>query len=136
MTTIVWNETLSTGIPYIDSQHKELIENFNKLSEAVKQGKGRQETGALLDFLQFYAQWHFEREEHCMDEHRCPAAAANKAAHRYFIRRFSWLYEQYQRSDVNPQIVRETLADLEAWIIGHIMKVDAQLKPCVNGTSA
>jgi len=130
---IEWSDALSTGMPYIDAQHKELIAHFNELSDAVVRGKGREETGALLDFLQFYAQWHFEREEHCMDEYRCPAAATNKAAHRYFVQRFNWLYEQYQRSDVNPHTVKDTLSDLEAWIVGHILKVDTRLKPCLNG---
>ena len=131
---IAWNAALSTGVPYIDAQHKELIEHFNTLSDAVEQGKGREETGALLDFLQFYALWHFEREEHCMDEHKCPAAAANKASHQYFIQRFGQLYEQYQQSDVNSRVVRDALADLEVWIVNHIMKVDVQLRQCVHSS--
>lgn len=133
---IAWDESLLTGVPNIDAQHKELIDRFNELSDAVARGKGREETGRLLDFLQFYAQWHFEREEHCMDEYQCPAAAANKAAHQYFNRRFGWLYEQYQQSDVNPQTVSDTLAELETWIVNHIMKIDTRLGPCMNGRAA
>lgn len=133
---IVWNAALATGVPNIDAQHQELIEHFNALAAAVEQGRGREETGALLDFLQFYALWHFEREEHCMDEYRCPAAAANKAAHHYFKRRFGWLYEQYQESDANPQTVSDTLAELETWIVSHIARIDTRLGPCVNGSTA
>ena len=132
---IVWNAALATGVPHIDAQHKELIEHFNALAAAVEQGRGREETGALLDFLQFYARWHFEREERCMDEYRCPAAAVNKAAHHYFNQRFGWLYEQYQRSDVNPQTVSDTLAELETWIVNHIARIDTRLGPCVNSSA-
>lgn len=129
---IVWNDSMRTGVANIDAQHRELIERFNEFSDAIERGRGREETGALLDFVQFYAQWHFEREEHCMDEYRCPVAATNKAAHRYFTRRFGWLYEQYQQSDVDPRTIQETLTELETWIVEHITKVDTRLNPCVS----
>lgn len=129
---IVWNDAMQTGVSYIDAQHKELIEHFNALYTAIEQGKGREETGKLLDFLQFYAQWHFEREEHCMEAYQCPAAAANSAAHRYFVRRFDWLYEQYQQSDVDARIVQDTLAELETWVVNHIVKIDTRLGACMH----
>lgn len=63
---ITWDDSMTTGVPEIDAQHKELFEKMNEFAEALACGKGRAETGEMLDFLQFYAQWHFQREETCM----------------------------------------------------------------------
>jgi hemerythrin len=126
---------MTTGVPEIDAQHKELLNRFNEFVEALLTGKGREEAGKTLDFLQFYAQWHFQREEKCMDEYRCPVAAANRAAHRQFLERFGQLYEQYQDSDVNPEVMYNTFWELQDWIIKHIKRVDTQLVSCVNGHS-
>lgn len=93
---ITWDDSMSTGLPNIDAQHKEIIEKYNELDEALAQGSGRARTvaGELLDFLQFYSAWHFEREEKCMEEYKCPAAEANKQAHAEFTVIFGQLYEE------------------------------------------
>jgi hemerythrin len=127
---IAWDDAMQTGFPEIDVQHKELIEQFNELAAAIEMGKGREETGKILDFLQFYAQWHFEREEHCMDAHRCPVAMANRSAHRQFLDRFGDLYEHYQQSDIDPHLVNDTFVELETWIVNHILRVDTRLREC------
>ena len=128
---IKWDDSMSTGIDNIDAQHKELIDNFDALLEAVAQGRGREETGEILDFLQFYSQWHFEREEHYMAEYNCPAAEENIEAHNVFRDRFGQLYEQYQSSNVDMKIMADTVNELTVWVLNHIITVDAQLYPCV-----
>jgi hemerythrin len=129
---IFWDDSMKTGVPEIDSQHMELIEHFNQFSLALEQRKGREAAGQILDFLQFYAQWHFGREERCMEEYHCPVATANKKAHADFLKKFGKLYEQYQISDVNPQIIWCAFEELEAWIVNHIMRVDTRLNECVT----
>ena len=100
------------------------------LVAAIEQGKGREETGAILDFLQFYAEWHFSREERCMAERQCPIAETNHRAHGAFLRTFKRLYDLYYQSNVDPRLISETLKELEMWIINHIIKIDTQLRFC------
>lgn len=129
---IVWDkETMSTGFDYIDTQHQHLIEQFNKLSDAIEHGKGREETGAVLDYLQFYTKWHFEREESCMEKYGCPVADANYNAHRIFLKKIDRLYEHYQESDTDPRLIFETVGELKEWIVRHIVGVDTNLHSCV-----
>ena len=84
---IAWDESMSTGVERLDAQHKTLIEKFNELS-LVFAGNNIAETrlaaGELLDFLQFYAVWHFQQEEVLMDQYQCPIADVNKKAHAEF----------------------------------------------------
>ena len=100
--------------------------------EAVEQGKGREETGKILDFLTFYAEWHFEREERYMDEYNCPVAEENKKAHKYFLIKFGQLYERYQESDTDVGIIHDTVWELAKWFLNHILIIDTKLHSCVT----
>jgi len=133
---IAWDESMTTGLPEIDSQHKEILDKFNELSEAIARGKGREVAGSVLDFLQFYALWHFEREEQRMEQFHCPAAEANKRAHAEFAARFGRFYEQYQVEGIDADLVRETYTELAKWIVHHIQQVDTQLYPYAKKASA
>jgi hemerythrin len=132
--TLTWDDSMSTGLPQIDAQHQELFARYNKLSEALARGGGasREATGELLDFLQFYADWHFEREEDCMEQYRCPAAEANKKAHAHFVDIFSEFYALWQESDTDLELVWKTYTELGNWLTNHIQRIDTQLLPCMN----
>lgn len=133
-----WDDSMSTGLDQIDAQHREIIERYNELSAALTRGSGadRLAAGELLDFLQFYSVWHFEREEQCMEAYRCPAAHVNKEAHAEFITLFGDFYERWQQSSMDPALVQETYAELGRWIASHIMSVDTALLPCVRQEEA
>lgn len=122
---------MATGLPEIDGQHKELLEKLNELSEAIEQRKGRQTAGELLDFLQFYAAWHFEREEACMEKYHCPLASVNKQAHQEFLRRFGELYQLHQDSGLDSAAAQEVYRKLLDWVVNHILRVDTSLAVCV-----
>ncbi|MEJ2150968.1 MAG: bacteriohemerythrin [Chloroflexota bacterium] len=132
--TLSWDESLSTGLPRLDAHHQELFARYNELSKALAHGSaaGRTATGELLDFLQFYAAWHFEREEECMEEYRCPVAAANRQAHAHFVATFGEFYELWQESDADLELVQKTYAELGNWLVNHIQRIDTQLRPCVQ----
>lgn len=128
---IIWDDSMATGVPEIDGQHIELIERYNAFAETLNTHQFMTlEAGELLDFLQFYAVWHFEREEECFDKYECPIAAANKEAHAEFIHKFGYFYEQWQTQGMNPELMRQTFAELGIWIANHIRRIDTELYPC------
>jgi len=132
---IVWDaNTMSTGISMIDAQHKMLFEKFNEFSATFSispEAASREAAGELLDFLQFYANWHFGREENCMNQYKCPAAADNKKAHTEFLKTFSQFYEEWQTGNMTPKLINETYLSLESWLVNHVARVDTQLRSCV-----
>lgn len=128
---ITWDDSMTTGVAEIDAQHKELIERYNAFAETLYSHTFMTlEAGELLDFLQFYAVWHFEREEECFHKYECPVAAANKEAHAEFIHKFGQFYEQWQTQGMKPELIRQTFAELGHWIADHIRKIDTELYPC------
>ncbi len=129
---IVWDESMSTGVSLLDSQHKMLFQKFNEFSEALSDMTARESAGEMLDFLQFYVTWHFGREEKCMDEYKCPVAAQNKKAHAEFVKKFNQFYKQWQEGTIDTDMVRKTHLELENWLVNHVARVDTQLGPCVK----
>lgn len=135
---ITWDDSMTTGVPAIDAQHQEIIRRYNTLAEAMASNRmlSMDEAAETLDFLQFYAVWHFEREEACFEQYRCPAAAANKEAHAQFIAMFGQFYTQWQETGLDSALAQETFSELGRWIEHHIRRTDTQLLPCVRAQSA
>ena len=129
---IIWDDSMSTGVPIVDEQHKMLFQKFNDFSEAMSKVTARETAGELLDFLQFYVKWHFEQEEEFMDEYKCPAAAENKRTHAEFINTFGQFYSQWQEGTMTPKLMSKTHLELGKWLVNHVLQVDIQLRPCVK----
>ena len=132
---IIWDDSMSTGIPIIDAQHKMLFQKFNEFSKAISGITSRETAGEVLDFLQFYATWHFGQEENCMNEYKCPVAAKNKQAHAEFVSKFSQFYTQWQEGTMTQNLMNETYMELEKWFVYHVQQTDTQLRPCVKKVS-
>ena len=129
---IEWDDSLSTGVENIDKQHQMLIEKLNEFSQVMTNAEARETAGELIDFIRFYAAWHFEREEHCMNEYQCPVAAQNKKAHKEFLETFDEFYEQWQVEGMDAELVESTFQKAANWVEMHIRKTDTQLRKCVH----
>ncbi len=80
-----WKPDYETGVPEIDTQHKVLFDNINRLGKLLDKEKvDRAEADYLLKFLVNYAEQHFKGEETCMARYRCPAHGKNKEEHANF----------------------------------------------------
>ena len=128
-----WYPGMSTGVSELDYQHRQIIDRFNDFYACMSLGESerRAEAGRILDFLQFYAQWHFQREEAYMDKYQCPAAAENRRAHAEFLTRFGALYEEWQTRGMDPALVNDTFTVLLEWIMNHIQGVDTRLSQSI-----
>jgi hemerythrin len=129
---IVWDGSLATGVKTIDIQHKYLIDIINELAEAIEEGKTGSSIRKILNLLKHYTEWHFGREELCMEKFKCPAAAANKAAHGKFLQTFEGFQEEYRSSGDSEAIALRMYQVLTDWLVSHIQKIDSQAGPCVH----
>jgi hemerythrin len=130
---VTWQDSLSTSDERTDSQHKVLIEQFNQLEEIMNTstaGSFRQAAGEVLDFLQFYAAWHFEEEEKLMAGLNCTLAAENKKQHAEFLAMFNDFYAKWQTSKMDLELARSTYKVMSNWIVNHIIQVDTHIKDC------
>ncbi|MDX1984399.1 MAG: hemerythrin family protein [Bryobacteraceae bacterium] len=127
---LVWTEALATGDRATDVQHKYLIDIINDLAEAIETGTAAQSIRKILNLLKHYTEWHFEREEMCMERRQCPVAAANKHAHQGFIQTFNSYASEYERSGGSEDIALRMYKTLTDWLVMHIQKVDTNLAHC------
>jgi hemerythrin len=128
---IVWDERrMTTGVVEIDREHQELIRRFNDFHDAMIHGKGREVAGRMLTFIVDYTEKHFAHEEKCMAERRCPAAAANLAAHNALRREVVGMKARLtdgSLSVVDLLKIERTLGD---WLQNHICAIDVKLRDC------
>lgn len=127
-----WSDTLSVGVPMIDTQHKELINTFNDLSEAIEKGTGANSIKKLLTFLKYFTEWHFEQEESCAAKHKCAISETNHQAHVRFLEIFSTLQTEYRESGASEAIARKAHGELADWLVSHIMSIDTQIGKCIR----
>ena len=126
---IKWNdEKMATGLPEIDSQHKEWIRRFNEFEDAVVNGKGQDAIRNTLGFLEQYAEIHFAHEESSMTRYNSPTQAINRAAHDEFRGKLAEIKAWVKHEGVTTVEVVALKAMLEEWLVNHICTIDVQLR--------
>ena len=60
---LIWNDSLMTGVPEIDEQHRILVHTFNEAAESLCGETRREVLEAITQDLLSYALYHFETEE-------------------------------------------------------------------------
>lgn len=127
---MIWNRSLETGHATIDDDHRNLVDQLNKLSGALARGEGKERILGMILFLNHYAREHFAREEVHMQRVGCPAAAENCRAHAQFVAKLDTWVGQLQSSDVSTPLVLEVHREMCTWIKNHIVGVDCKLRGC------
>lgn len=125
---LMWSKYLEVGIPEIDQQHQQLIEQMNILYDAIMKNKAKEEITNILNFLNKYVAEHFGYEESCMHRHKCPVANVNKEAHGVFIATLKSIDEEIKTKGVTPSLAIRVNKELLDWFGKHITKIDTQLK--------
>lgn len=129
-----WEEHYSTEVSSIDRQHQKLFQYINKLESCIKNNvfEGT-EVDNILDFLGTYTKVHFDHEEFCMNDLKCPVSGKNKKAHDSFITFFMNFQSNYNSSDELEKKKSEIISlhkMAEDWLINHICRIDIHIKSC------
>ena len=125
---VEWVDALSTGNRAIDNQHKYLIDIINDLADAIESGHTAQSMKKIVNLLQYYTEWHFCREEDCMNKLKCPVAARNKDAHAQFIETFLAFRKELEGGGDSASIATRMYKTLVGWLVQHIQGVDSELR--------
>ncbi len=124
---IQWTNALSVGIEVIDGQHKDIFAKANNLIEACQQGKGKQVTGEIIQFLDKYVANHFAEEEKLMQKHAYPDYNLHKSQHENFANGFKELKSRFEAEGPGLQIVVSTNKTIVNWLVSHINNTDKKL---------
>ena len=129
---IVWSEKYATNVESVDKQHQTIIDEINHLLDLMKQGKARAEIGSVVDFLDEYTKNHFADEEKIMAKYNCPIAEENKKQHAIFLAKIAEYKTALKSESASTMVTLDVKKELMDWLINHIVKIDMQLKDCVD----
>ncbi len=130
MPLIQWNESLSVNVAEIDRQHQKLIGMINELNEAMRQGKGKDVLGKIINGLITYTETHFGTEERYFTKFGYPEADSHKKEHSDFTKEVSEFKEGFEKGKLGLSI--EIMNFLSDWLKNHIQGVDRKYGPFFN----
>lgn len=125
MALMTFDKRLEVGHPKIDQQHRTLVEAYNALHNAMKQGKGKEEVVRTLKFLTDYTVQHFAMEEGLMASNGYPQAPRHKELHKDLVTQASDLLKKVESGQAMVSI--QVMSFLEGWLTEHIMGEDFRL---------
>lgn len=128
---LIWKPNYTTGVKELDEQHRQIIDQLNRLEALIERGISKgPEVDALLAEMGSHVNEHFICEEDCMERHQCPMAEKNKQEHDQFL----GLYRDF-RADFGKSRSSQTLETFhraaEQWLLEHVCFVDIHLRSCV-----
>jgi hemerythrin len=122
-----WTESLSIGVPAIDSQHKELFAWADALLTAMCEGRAAPECTRLFLFLRNYCKVHFGSEERLMREMWYPGTQGHLVQHADFSRRFEAIAKEVREKGASSMLVIELQNLICSWLVRHIGEQDTLL---------
>ena len=132
---LTWKDTMTTGVPELDSQHKYLINFINELGYSINKKYDPKDIVGVLKVMKFYAEQHFSREEKCMARHNCPIAGKNQKAHAVFVEKLEEYQKEYEQTGGSSEFAVRIHKELTDWTVNHIMTIDVQLFPYTQSTT-
>lgn len=122
-----WREEFSIGVPEIDAQHRQLLDQMRRLSDRVKSGT-HLEVSEVLDFLGRYVVDHFRDEENLMRESHYPFLEQHVHEHRTFQNYYLKLRAEIEAGNSDPTYINFRIQLLLVdWLINHTTKTDRHL---------
>lgn len=133
---VEWNKELETGVTFVDTDHKVLINLLNQVNVCIEEHEESTVLGSVLDALVEYTDYHFQREEKMMELSGYTGLDAHISIHRALSRQVRDVYTNHQADPwgIHPEQVRDFL---QSWLTDHIMGHDfAYRDACLNNVDA
>jgi len=131
--TLFWRDEFAVGVALIDSQHRELLANMNRIAPLIRAGDTRT-LEELFAFLEEYTRFHFSTEEKLMAQSGYPFREAQRTEHRRFIRYLSRLKEEVTaNAHERLFLVFKAQVFLVDWFACHSTGMDRHLAIYLNG---
>lgn len=123
---ITWTDALSVGVDEIDNDHKELVQFYNSLAEAVHRPAPAEDIVDRMGFVCYYCIAHFGREEDLMKQAGYPGLEDHVALHNALQQKFMMLFEIYSTS-LRMADAESIVSFVGNWLAHHIMGEDAKI---------
>ncbi|WPD24796.1 MAG: bacteriohemerythrin [Candidatus Electrothrix scaldis] len=130
MSLIRWNDSFSVNVSKIDQEHKKLVEMVNELTDAMKEGQGKEVLGEILNGLIAYTASHFQTEENYFRQVKYPDADEHKKEHVAFVQKVSEFKQEFDAGRATVSV--NVLQFLSKWLQTHIKVADQKYSSYLN----
>lgn len=130
MAGMVWSDDLAIGAPDVDKRHRALVDLLGEAGAAFDAGDVRSAVRLLRRFLTEFGA-HFEDEQRILNRAGCEATATRDREYR--TSHFIFAAHPLEADDV--EVIGQLLNYAHAWLIDHIVRQDAPLRPALAGPS-
>jgi hemerythrin len=127
---MTWNPSLSIKVEALDEQHKTLVNMVNELHDAMKEGKGSQTLGDVLNSLVSYTDSHFADEVRLMEIHAYPDMAEHKEIHESLLKQVLELLKRFKSG--RAILTLDVMMFLKDWLVTHIQGDDKKFGVFLN----
>lgn len=141
---IRWNPSMSVGEETIDSQHKKLLNQINKLVEIlssleINMGSLRE----TIHFLYTYIKEHFIYEEEYMAKNNFPGLEKHKEIHQKFVQFYDDLQKELKEKSTSEhfssieikELLKKVKTYLADWLVHHIKGADQEYAKYISSKS-
>ncbi len=125
-----WDGTLTVQVDEIDEDHRRLVELYEELERAVREGESQVLTGMLAAELVSCTDCHFRHEERLMYRYGYPGLEEHRREHQELMETARRLLEERQAT--GESISAEDVTFLDHWLTGHILGPDMDLGNWLN----
>lgn len=125
MALIEWQESFCTGIPGVDHEHKQLIDEVNAVYAMIDRKVEKELVIDSLGDIYGSIAAHFALEEQMMKKHGYDQYLEHKADHDRLLDEIRDITDEFEAStDLNEQIFKQKLND---WFQNHFKTFDSRL---------
>ena len=130
MALINWNDSYSVKVKVIDVQHKKIVDIINELHDKMKEGKGKEVVGKLLNQLLDYTVLHFAFEEKLLNTNNYPDSKTHIKLHSDLIEEVKAFRKKYESG--SAMLSLELMNFLKKWLVEHILNSDKKYSAHLN----
>ncbi len=125
----IWSDMFSIKMPFIDNQHRKLLEIVNDFYAAIIYNMDKKDLFKILNSLIQYAETHFRDEEKIMEIAGYPPenTEEHKKIHEQMVNDIFNLHQELIQSE--EKTIYELEIFLNNWLVQHILNEDKKLQP-------
>lgn len=123
----VFDQSIETGNPIIDGEHKQLIAAINDMLSACVRGRAGEAAEKAIQFMQDYIVKHFDHEEVLQKRSGYPDYERHHQLHEGYKQVVDQLAKEYRQTGPTAAMLNKLNNNVGGWLINHIKREDAKL---------
>lgn len=133
---LTWRTEWTLGIASMDADHRDMVDQLNRIAEHLNAARASQHTIASghfhhslvleLQSLSEHTRVHFAREEALMQAASYPLANEHKREHTMLLAEMTEFVREFCRMPLQ-ELEPHLLASFKHWFLGHLLDMDRNL---------